>query len=291
MNKGRNKESILINKDSLKNYKKLCIGLENLDNFDIDIADVLDISCEAYRYSDDSRYGNQYHADDGYIKLSGRVKDIFSNDYYAYIKNADRTEKYDEDDSNDDYFRLSSRMAMCNDMCVFSLLDANDRWKTIYVSYDALEEVVNHCEIDYANCPSFEIGENGDMEIRFGRLSKNPIIPRNDYSALVTDWHEVLGDFTPKTLKLKVNNYEVDYAKNDECMVTLTCTVLNKKRENKNIMLVFRDCDMLKISAVQKSKKTHVLMSRLCNGKIYAGFMHFLSVSCSSCIVIDDNDF
>ena len=284
------KETIVLNKESLKNYKRLCIGLENLDNFDIDIADVLDISCEAYKYSGDNQYGNSYHTDSGYIKLSSRAKDLFSDDYYAYVKDDDRAEKYEEDDCKHDDFRLCNRMTECNDMCVFSLLDMSDRWKTIYVPYGALEEVVNRCEIDYANCPSFEIVENGDMEIRFGKLSKNPIIPRNNYSDLVENWHETLGDFNPKKLKLKVNNYVIDYTKDDECFAILDGAILNKKREGKNLLLVFNGCDMVKVNGNQKNKKTRVLMSKLCNCKTYAGFGSFLSISCSSCKVYDDDN-
>lgn len=285
------KETIVLNKDSLKDYKRILIGLENLDDFDIDIADVLDISCEAYRYLGDIRYDGQYHTDDGYIRLSERARHIYSDDYYAYVKDDDRTEECEEDERNsDDYFMLENRMTQCNDMCVFSLLDKNDKWINIYVPYDALEEVVDRCEIDYANCPSFEIVENGDMEIRFGKLSKNLIIPRNNYSELVTNWHEVLGDFNPKKLKLKVDGYAVQYEKNDDCFVSISGTILNKKRKGNNIMFFFKNCDMIKTNTYQKSKTTHVLMSMLCNGKIYVGFERFLSVSCSSCSILDNID-
>lgn len=284
MNKNSKKETIILNKDSLKNYKKLSLGLENCENFNIDISDVLDISCEAYKYSDDAKqwHNNCYHTTDGYIKISGRARDILSD--YAYTDNSGYIpEDYDEED-----YKLYKRMALCDDMCVFSLLDKSDRWKSIYVPYDALENAIHRSEIDYANCPSFRILENGDMEICFGKLSKNPIIPRNNYSELVENWKEVLGDFSPKTLKLKVHNCIVEYTKGEESTVELYCTILNKKSDNEDVIFIFCDCDNINIGKSGKIKTAHTYMTKLCNGNIYFGIDDYLWLSCQSCKVLEN---
>lgn len=132
MKNNRKEETIILNKESLKKYKKLSLGLENCENFNIDIADVLDISCEAYRYVGSSKNDDCYHTADGYIRISSKAKDILSD----FAKNID----VDDDEIED--CKLYKRMAVCNDMCGFSLLDESDRWKHIYVPYDALESAV-----------------------------------------------------------------------------------------------------------------------------------------------------
>ena len=282
MKNSKSKERVIINKDSLKNYKKLSIGLENCENFNIDIADVLDISCEASTWKNGDNYGDCYHTTDGYIIISNRAKDILSD--FAYTKDSG----YIPQDYDENEYRLCKRMAMCDDMCLFSLLDKSDRWKHIYVPYDALEDAVNHSEIDYANCPSFRILENGDMEIRFGRLSKNPIIPRNNYSDLIADWKKVLGEFRPKTLKLKVHNRVVRYTRDEESSVELYCTILNKKSKNEDVVFMFYHCDEIHSDRSGKINIARADMSKMCNGKIYFGIEEYIWLSCESCKVLLD---
>ncbi len=272
----KNNETIIINKDCLKDYKMISLGLENCENFNIDIADVLDMSFEAYRYND----CNCYRASDGYIIISGRVKDMLSD--FAITEDSDFIpEWYDEEDC-----KLYKRMSQFNDMCVFSLVDKSDRHKHIYVPYDALEEAVYHTEIDYANCPSFEILKNGDMEIRFGKLSRNPIIQRNNYHDLVEDWTNVLGNFSPKALKLKVCNHAVEYSKGEDSVVTLQCTILNKKRKGVKVIFMFFDCDNINIVNSKKIKSARANMTKLCSGNIYFGIDNYFWLSCKSCKVL-----
>ncbi|MDE7108132.1 MAG: hypothetical protein K2O39_07405 [Clostridiales bacterium] len=284
MKNNSKKETIIIDKDSLKNYKKLSLGLENCENFNIDISDVIDIFCKVYKYSGDAKrwYNNCYHTSDGYIKISSRARNILSD--FAYVKDSDYIpQDYDEED-----YKLYKRMSQCDDMCSFSLLDGSDRWKHIYVPYGALEEAIHRSEIDYANCPSFRILENGDMEIRFGKLSENPIITRNNYSDLIDDWKEVLGKFSPKMLKLKVNNCIVQYSKNGESTVELYCTILNKKSKNEDVIFKFCDCDKINIGKSGKIKTAHADMTKLCNGNIYFGIDDYFWISCRSCKVLED---
>lgn len=285
MKTNRVKEKITINKKYLKNCKQISLTLENCETFKIDIADVIDISCEAYKLSNNSFksfYDNCYHTSSGYIIISGRAKDTLSD--YAYTEDCGyMPEDYDEDE-----YKLYKRMAQFNDMCEFSLKDKSNRSKSIYVPYDALEDAVHRSEIDYANCPSFEICENGDMEIRFGKLSKNPIIPRNNYCDLFENWVEVLSDFNPKTLRLKVRNCIVEYTKDEESSVTLQCTILNKNRKDKEIIFMFYDCDKIDIANSGKINKAYVDMTKLCNGNIYFGIDDYFWLSCKSCKVFED---
>ncbi len=284
MKKCRKKETIIINKDCLKDYKMISLGLENCENFNIDIADILDISFEAYRYTDSNKglfsKNNCYLTSDGYIIISGRVKDMLSD--FAYTEDCDyKPELYNEDDC-----KLYKRMTQCNDLCVFGLLDKSDRQKHFYVPYDALEDAVHRNEIDYANCPSFEILKNGDMEIRFGKLSKNPIIKRNNYHDLVEDWISVLGNFSPKALKLKVRNLAVEYSNGEESVVTLQCTILNKKRKNVKVIFKFYDCGKINIGNSKTIKTARAKMTKLCNGNIYFGIDNYFWLSCKSCKVL-----
>lgn len=277
-------EKIIVNKDSLRNYRKLSLGLENCENFDIDISDILDISCEITknRRSEKDWYDSIYHTTDGYILISSRAKDTLSD--FAYSKK----DGYIPSDYDENEHKLCHSMSMCDDMCSFSLQDTSGRWKHIYVPYNALENAVGRSEIDYANCPSFRILDNGDMEIRFGKLSKNPIIPRNNYAELVKGWGDVLGDFNPKVLKLKVNSCNVEYDKDTESFVVLCCTILNKKKKNEKVIFILNEFDKLCNHISGKTKTARADMSKLCNGNIYFGIDDYFWASCQSCEVIAD---
>lgn len=128
------------------------------------------------------------------------------------------------------------------------------------------------------------------MEIRFGKLSKNPIIPRNNYSELVKGWNDVLGDFNPKRLKLKVNRCNVEYDKDAESFVIFRCTILNKKRKNKRVTFVLNEFDKLRNHINGKIKNARVDMSKLCSGKTYFGVEGYFWASSRSCEVISVED-
>ena len=73
-------EKIVIDKGVLKEYKSLLVVLENCDVYEIDVEDILDVSCEAELID---KKNCEYRTSDGFIKISARAsqmpwKSIFS---------------------------------------------------------------------------------------------------------------------------------------------------------------------------------------------------------------------
>lgn len=182
---------------------------------------------------------------------------------------------------------MVNRLTMCADICVFDIVYKANKCIQIYVPYDPIEEVVHRSEIDYSNCPSFEIDENGDMEIRFGDLSRLPILKRNNYIDLVDGWQAVFGDYRPKKLKMSVDLFKTDFEQNETCYIEIIGDILNKKMKHKTVSFGFIDCERTVIEYWGSVGKSELFMSKMLDGRIYAGIGDSLSIICKSCCVDD----
>ena len=185
-------DMIVIDKEFLKGYKSLLVGLENCDAYEIDIDDIQDVYCKAKLIG---KKKNEYRTDDGFIKIASRASQTIE---YSILRNQAMGTEGD--------IRLMERLQMCvgcADMTSFSLKDKNNQKTEIYVPYDSLEGVRGN-EIELSNCPSFEVDEDGNMIIAFGERSKQPKRKDNNYNELIAGWEEAFGDFCPKKLKVKI---------------------------------------------------------------------------------------
>ena len=76
----------------------------------------------------------------------------------------------------------------------------------IYVPYNPLEGILHGTEIELSNCPSFEIDNDGNIIIAFGKSSKQPTRKDNNYAELVEGWKDAFGDYEPEILKVNAES-------------------------------------------------------------------------------------
>ena len=182
-------------------------------------------------------------------------------------------------------YRLKERLEMCRggaDMTSFSLRDDAKCNVDIYVPYEPLEDVVKGGEIELSNCPSFELDDEGNMIIAFGKSSKQPKRKGNNYAELIEGWGETFGDFEPKVLKAKVVSLSTFGDKQTNLSVGFK--ILNKASKINSAELVFMDCkDFFAEMLFPEKGNCKIFMSKMADGKIYVAFdelgIHFV---CSS---------
>lgn len=253
-------EKIVINKEFLRECKTLSIGFENCDDYKIDVADIVDVYCEAVRV-DGSR--NEYRTRDGFIKISARASDVVET---SVLQNDLGETEWD--------CRLKERLEWCGggvDMPSFSLKNKENRSVHIYVPYDPLEDVLHGNEIELSNCPSLEIDDDGNMIILFGESSKQPTRKDNNYAELVAGWKEAFGENEPEVLKAVVNSLST--FGDGQMNLSLGVTLHDKLGGKDCVEFVFMDCQDVTMEMFFPSEvECEIVMSKMMDGRIYVGF-------------------
>lgn len=247
-----------VDKQFLKQYKTLCIMLENLEWYEIDVEDILDIYCEIESIG---KQKNQFRTNDGFIKISANAAQL---EEYSVLQNP-RTSKIST-------YRLQKRLELCGgvDMTYFSLQDQERNHIDIHVPYDPLEEIFHGNEIELSNCPSLEIDTDGNMIVAFGASSKQPKRKDNNYAELVTGWTEIFGAFEPKELHIFVHSLKLFGV--DEKTVSLSFQMQTPSCKKQFAKLVFTDCKNISIELFFPEKgECNILMSKMASGQIYVG--------------------
>lgn len=269
-------KKILINKELLANYKTLSVVLENCEVYEIDVKDVLDIFCEAKLISET---GKKYYTADGFIKISSNA----SQTKESYVL------RYPEIHAGMDYSlkeRLK-RLDGCADMTSFSLRGENNRDIDIYVPYNPLEDILHGGEIELSNCPSFEIDEDCNMVIAFGKSSKQPKRKDNNYAELIEGWKDAFGNFKPKILKVKPEIMSTFCE--ERTNLSFYFKVCNKNSKKVFAELFFIDCKTISIDMYfPKKRNCEIVMSKMTNGCIYVGFDGLgIDFTCASVLEYD----
>ena len=271
-----NKQKIVIDKNSIKDYKSLFVVLENCDVYEIPVADILDVSCEATLIS---KQNNEYRTGDGFIKIAASAKDTIES---FVAKNKEIGSKWD--------YRLRKRLEMCDsgvDMTSFSLRDKQKYEIDIYVPYNPLEDIMHGSEIELSNCPSLEIDDEGNMMIAFGKSSKQPRRKDNNYHELIAGWQDAFGDYSPRILKVKGKRLSTFGAKNKN--FSFCFEICNKNFKKDMAELVFMDCKRVRMEMFFPEKgDCQIVMSKMEDGRIYVGFDGLgIDFTCSSVLEYD----
>ena len=262
---------MLVDKELLKYYKSLLVGLENCDVYEIAVDDILDIYCEAKPIGKNK---NEYFANDGFIKIAASASQTIE---CTISRKHEIGTEFDH--------RLKERLEMCGgcaDMTSFSLRDSKKSDIDIYVPYNPLEDIKHGGEIELSNCPSFEIDNDGNMIIAFGERSKQPKRKDNNYAELIDGWKDAFGDFEPKVLKVKAEllstfgDTQTDFS--------FYFKVLNKNSKKDFAELVFIDCKNVSIEmCFTKERNYEIVMSKMADGHIYVGIDGLgIDFTCSS---------
>ena len=257
----KKEEKIVIDKEYLKDFKSILIGLENCDVYEIDACDILDIYCEATYITQKKR---EYHrTDDGFIKIAAKASKTVES--WILRGNAMGT-KWD--------YRLKERLEMCNggaDMTSFSLKDKENRKLHVYVPYDPLVNIMGGGEIELSNCPSLEIDGEGNMIIAFGKSSKQPKRKDNNYNELITGWEKAFGEYLPTVLK--VNGKSLSRFGGQKMNFSFHFEICDKNCKKSIAELVFMDCKSVGMELFFPEKgDCQIVMSKMADGRIYVGF-------------------
>ena len=269
-------EKIVIDKGALKEYNSLLVVLENCDVYEIDVEDILDIYCVAEPIG---KKNGEYRTSDGFIKISAKASQTVE---CSVLRNDAIGTECDH--------RFKERLEMLNgaaDMTSFSLRKKEKRDLDIYVLYDPLENVMHRSEIELSNCPSFEVGDEGNMIIAFGERSKQPKRKDNNYSELIAGWEEAFGNYEPQILTV---NAESLATFGEEQQNFSFCFKISDKNSTKDIAeLVFMDCKDIAIEMFfPKEGACEIVMSEMTDGRIYVGFDGLgIDFICSSVIEYD----
>ena len=253
-------EKIVIDKEVLKEYKSLLVVLENCDVYEIDVEDILDAYCEAELID---KKNCEYRTSDGFIKISARASQAVE---CSVLRNQEIGTEWDH--------RLKERLEMCGgcaDMTSFSLSNKKIHDMDIYVPYDPLEGILHGTEIEWSNCPSFEIDSEGNMIIAFGKSSKQPTRKDNNYAELVEGWKDAFGDYAPEILK--VNAESLSTFGDEQRSFSLYFKICDKKSKKDFAELVFMDCKDIDFELFFPQKgDCEIVMSKMIDGRIYVGF-------------------
>lgn len=269
-------KKIVVDKEYLKGYESLSVGLENCDVYKIDIEDILDVYCVAEKIGNSKK---EYRTKDGFIRISARASQAVE---CSTLRNHEIGTECDH--------RLKERLEMCGggaDMTSFSLNGNRKGDIDIYVPYNPLEDIIHGNEIELSNCPSLEIDNDGNMIIAFGERSKQPKRKDNNYSELVEGWKDALGEFKPKVLKVKMFSLETFGIKKKKFSVYFK--IRNKHCEREHAELVFIDCKHINVETFfPQNGNCEIVMSKKADGRIYVGFDGLgVDFTCSSVLEYD----
>lgn len=175
------KKKFIITKDNLSEYRAIRVFMENVEGYEIEISDILDIYLNC-----DKRLGgnNNYFSSEGYIKFSSKVKDLLTIGTSSFGG---------EDDmglTEDDY-KFGNRISRYLDICGISLLSYNRKSLHISIPYSPVESVYGGI-IEFSDCHSFELDECGNILIKYGKLSNMPKKEDVFFEDIVEDLDNIL---------------------------------------------------------------------------------------------------
>jgi len=253
-------EKIVIDKGALKDYNSLLVVLANCDAYEIDVEDILDVDCVAELV--DEKNG-KYRTSDGFIKISARAS-----------QTVERSVVRDDEIGTEWDLRFKERLEMLDgaaDMTSFSLKKKGKNDLDIYVPYNPLEDIMHGGEIEWSNCPSFEVDGEGNMIIAFGERSKQPRRKDNNYSELIAGWKEAFGDYEPQILTVTAESLRT-FGKEQQNF-SFYFKICDKNSTKDVAELVFIDCKDIAIEMFfSQEGDCEIVMSKMADGRIYVGF-------------------
>jgi len=278
MKKTRENEVLIVNKELVSKCKNLSIAMDNCECFTIPTEYILDISCEAVK--DFRMFKNQplnYSTQDGFILISSEAKNLFSSSY------EEDKETFPPNDFVPDNYKLVNRLSDYNDVVSFALIDENGAETEIFIPYDPAIEVITGSEIEYSGCASFEVLADGNMELRFGKSSHNPEIPRNNYHEVIENWTDFFGDFRPSVLSFDFRWISADFNTDGDREIAIACVIDNKEVKNQVVTIVFDECESVELFTWCAGKFADMYLTKLIDGRIYVGLGDVCSIVCNRC--------
>ena len=202
----------IIKKDCLNKYNSVNLHLENIECFNIPIEYVLDI------YALIEKEDDEYNAIEGYLLLSSKASKLVSDMYDKGKKNL---------------YYLSNRIPKYLDICRLTLKGEDEL--SFSVLYDPVLDV-DYSPFEFSNCCSYEINEDGNILIKFGKLSNCPIVERKPSSYYIDGWKD---RFIFQEYIIILDNSDYKLIKKDELL-------LNTMYKEEKISILFKGISKFK---------------------------------------------
>lgn len=278
-----------ITKDILTEIDHIEFVLENCDGYSINPEDILDVWFDEIQFGAASYNENIVH--DGRILLS---KNIFKQlGDFAYCEYEDGTTALNHDP--EEHFYFYNRIMACCDITQVHFYYKNGKKLWLFVDYDPIENEMSGCEVEYSNCPSAELDDNGDMLISFGKSSHAFKRVDNDYYNVI----DGLKEFLPQALKGILNvkfesfgNVESGWWSSENGLFNdlfVEIRIQNKEYKNKYLPLQFSNVSkLIFILDFKNDSGEDLWISPAMDGKLFVQFGGRCNFYCKSIKVFKD---
>ena len=142
------------------------------------------------------------------------------------------SDMYDKGKKN--LYYLSNRIPKYLDICILTLKGEDEL--SFFVLYDSVLDA-EYSTIEFSNCCSYEINEDGNILIKFGKMSNCPIVERKPSSYYIDGWKDRFI-FQEDIIDLDNSNYEL--IKKDELLL------LNTMYKEEKISILFKEISEFK---------------------------------------------
>lgn len=263
------------NKSMLDEIELISLALENCQDFDIPAEDILDFQTSEIHTEKGRK--EQTEIDDGRLVISKNAFKILSSD--ATEEYADGTKGIDKNPAESYY--LYHRITYCCDICQVHVKFKDGKTIWFFVPYHPLESLLLGDAVDFSNCPSAELDENGDMLILFGKSSRAYKRTDNNYFDLIIGLKDAIKKSLDGTLLGQIEEFSNNTGDRLCPRLFIDMRLANKGLSGKYLSLVFQDVQNVsyKISFYEKWKR-HLWMSRISTGEIFVEIEELCTFYC-----------
>ena len=264
-----------LTKEDLCNIESIELALENCEYFEIPASEVLDINFPNILEKEGSKV-----VEEGYILLSKNATNILSS-----MSDDFDNEEYVERE----FYSLKNRLKNYCDLCYIGVKFNDGSSCSIGVPFDPLEGGINWF-IEYTNCSSAEITNEGNMMICCGKSSKVATRIDDNYNDLIVWFDKRVKQKFKEIMRVQISRFETskEVTKNIE----MDCKILNNQLNGMNLRLEFCDISHLNFDLNFNKNNQHCLcMSRLQDGTIFVSISDIIEFRCRAIVEHNSNPY
>lgn len=273
-----------ITKDTLPQIDSIELALENCEGYVIKNEDIIDIWFDEIPVRTSGSDDDEVH--DGRLIISKNAFKLLSS--FAYDEYEDGTTALDHDPESDYYFY--DRIISCCDICQVYIHFKNGKKIWFYVDYDPVISEIHGNEIEYSNCPSAELDENGDLLILFGKSSHAFHRVDDDYFNAIDGLSEYLHKKPKGILTVKIETFgnEGNFCWSPTDGMYIEMRIKNREYRNKCLPLQFFDISKLYFDFDFKCiRAEEFYISPLQDGSLFVQFGTLCSFCCKKIKVFE----
>lgn len=265
-----------LEKSMLEKIDTITLALENCESFNISGKYILDFWTSEFVMP--SRKEPETEVDDGCL--------IISKNAFKILSSA-ATEEYTDgttglDHGPEENFYLYNRIKYCCDVCQIYVNFKDGNILPFFVPYDPLESLLFGKEIDWSNCPSAELNEDGDLLILFGKSSRAYKRTDNNYFDLIIGLKDEIHQQLDQPLQGQIEKFSNSDSEVSCPRLFISMRLANKGLSGKYLELLFENVQKVSydISFYQKGKR-RLWMSRISTGEIFVEIEDICTFYCN----------